>query len=167
MPAALKARIAARVADTNFSAYVSEVLAREERRLALIDFLDYMDDLYGPPTDEEMAEADRDPGFDRTSVHYLLPADGGASGSGVFNLDGDVIGQVACGNSYSASERVTVLPSKYGLYALEIDIDAVRLLPSPLALSSRVPINPGLSTSGAPSNYIRELVEQSAPGELP
>ncbi len=44
MPAALKARIAARVADTNFSAYVSEVLAREERRLALIDFLDYMDD---------------------------------------------------------------------------------------------------------------------------
>ena len=59
MPAALKARIAARVADTNFSAYVSEVLAREERRLALIDFLDYMDDLYGPPTDEEMAEADR------------------------------------------------------------------------------------------------------------
>jgi len=29
MPAALKARIAARVADTNFSAYVSEVLARE------------------------------------------------------------------------------------------------------------------------------------------
>jgi len=59
MPAALKARIAARAADTNFSAYVSEVLAREERRLALIDFLDYMDDLYGPPTDEEMAEADR------------------------------------------------------------------------------------------------------------
>ncbi len=105
--------------------------------------------------------------FDRTSVHYLLPADGGASGSGVFNLDGDVIGQVAYGNSYSASERVTVLPSKYGLYALEIDIDALRLLPSPLALSSRVPINPGLSTSGAPSNYIRELVEQWAPGELP
>ena len=114
-----------------------------------------------------MPAVDRDPGFDRTSVHYLLPADGGASGSGVFNLDGDVIGQVANGNSYSASERVTVLPSKNGLYALEIDIDAVRLLPSPLALSSRVPINPGLSTSGAPSNYIRELVEQWAPGELP
>jgi len=60
MPAALKTRIAARAADTNFSAYVSEVLAREERRLALIDFRDYMDDLYGPPTDEEMAEAGRD-----------------------------------------------------------------------------------------------------------
>jgi predicted component of type VI protein secretion system len=59
MPAALKARIAERAVDTNFSAYVTEVLAREERRLALIDFLDYMDELYGPPTEEEMAEADR------------------------------------------------------------------------------------------------------------
>lgn len=59
MPAALKARIAARAADTNFSAYVSEVLAREERRLALIDFLDYMDDLYGPPSAEDEARLDR------------------------------------------------------------------------------------------------------------
>lgn len=59
MPAALKARIAERSVDTNFSAYVTEVLAREERRLALIDFLDYMDELYGPPTDEQMAETDR------------------------------------------------------------------------------------------------------------
>ncbi len=59
MPAALKARIAARAADTNFSAYVSEVLAREERRLALIDFLDYMDDLYGPPSAEDEARLDK------------------------------------------------------------------------------------------------------------
>lgn len=59
MPAALKARIAERAVDSNFSAYVTEVLAREERRLAMIDFLDYMDTLYGPPTDDEMAEADR------------------------------------------------------------------------------------------------------------
>lgn len=59
MPAALKARIAERAVGTNFSAYVTEVLAREERRLALIDFLDYMDELYGPPSDEQMAEADR------------------------------------------------------------------------------------------------------------
>jgi hypothetical protein len=59
MPAALKARIAARAADTNFSAYVSEVLAREERRLALIDFLDYMDDLYGPPSAEDEARLDQ------------------------------------------------------------------------------------------------------------
>lgn len=59
MPAALKARIAERAVDTNFSAYVTEVLAREERRLALIDFLDYMDELYGPPTEEDMARTDR------------------------------------------------------------------------------------------------------------
>lgn len=62
MPAALKARIAARVADSpdvNFSSYVTEVLAREVRRLALVDFLDYMDELYGPPSDEDFAETDR------------------------------------------------------------------------------------------------------------
>lgn len=59
MPAALKARIAERAVGTNFSAFVTEVLAREERRLALIDFLDYMDELYGPPTEEDMARTDR------------------------------------------------------------------------------------------------------------
>lgn len=59
MPAALKARIAERAVDTNFSAYVTEVLAREERRLALIEFLESMDELYGPPSDEQVAEADR------------------------------------------------------------------------------------------------------------
>jgi len=59
MPKALRARIAARAANTNFSSYIADVLAREERRLALIDYLDYMDQSYGPPTDEEMAETDR------------------------------------------------------------------------------------------------------------
>ena len=41
MPAALRERIAARAVDMNFSAYVTEVLAREERRRSLVDFLDY------------------------------------------------------------------------------------------------------------------------------
>lgn len=59
MPAALKQRIAARAVDMNFSAYVTEVLEREERRRSLVDFLDYMDELYGPPTDEEMAKTDK------------------------------------------------------------------------------------------------------------
>ena len=59
IPASLKARVAARASDTNFSSYVSEVLAREERRLALIDFLDYMDEKYGPPSDEDMARVDK------------------------------------------------------------------------------------------------------------
>jgi len=59
MPAALRERIAARAVDMNFSAYVTEVLEREERRRSLVDFLDYMDELYGPPTDEEMARTDK------------------------------------------------------------------------------------------------------------
>lgn len=59
MPSALRERIAARAVDMNFSQYVTEVLEREERRRALVDFLDYMDELYGPPTDEEMARTDR------------------------------------------------------------------------------------------------------------
>ena len=59
MPAALKQRIAARVVDMNFSAYVTEVLEREERRRSLVDFLDYMDELHGPPSDEEMAKTDK------------------------------------------------------------------------------------------------------------
>lgn len=59
IPAALRAKVAARAADTNFSSYVSEVLAREERRRALIDFLDYMDEKYGPPSDEDMARVDK------------------------------------------------------------------------------------------------------------
>ena len=59
IPASLRTRVAARASDTNFSSYVSEVLAREERRRALIDFLDYMDEKYGPPTEEQLAEADR------------------------------------------------------------------------------------------------------------
>jgi hypothetical protein len=59
IPASLTAKVAARASDTNFSSYVSEVLAREERRRALIDFLDYMDEKYGPPSEEQLAEADR------------------------------------------------------------------------------------------------------------
>ena len=59
MPAALREHIAARAVDMNFSAYVTEVLERDERRRSLVDFLDYMDELYGPPTDEEMARTDK------------------------------------------------------------------------------------------------------------
>ena len=59
MPAALKARIAERAVDTNVAAYVSEVLAREERRLALVDFLEEMDAMHGLPSSQAVAEADR------------------------------------------------------------------------------------------------------------
>lgn len=59
MPSALRTRVAARAAGSTFSSYVSEVLAREERRLALVEFLDHMDELHGAPTPEEMAATDR------------------------------------------------------------------------------------------------------------
>jgi hypothetical protein len=58
LPSALRNKVASRADERGLSAYVAEVLAREERRLALIDFLDYMDEKYGPPTDEELARAD-------------------------------------------------------------------------------------------------------------
>ena len=58
IPSALRIRVASRADERGLSAYVAEVLAREERRLALVDFLDYMDEKYGPPTAEEMARAD-------------------------------------------------------------------------------------------------------------
>ncbi|MFM8895190.1 MAG: hypothetical protein ACKOE2_07410, partial [Actinomycetales bacterium] len=59
MPAVLRARTAARAADMNFSAYVTEILEREERRRSLIDFLDYLDEVHGLPSEAEIAEADR------------------------------------------------------------------------------------------------------------
>jgi len=58
LPSALRNKVASRADERGLSAYVAEVLAREERRLALIDFLDYMDEKYGLPTDEELARAD-------------------------------------------------------------------------------------------------------------
>lgn len=59
MPSALRARIAAQAVDTNFSAYVSQILAREVRRLALVDFLDEMETIHGPTSAQDLAEADR------------------------------------------------------------------------------------------------------------
>jgi len=59
LPSALRARVAARAETSSFSSYVAEVLAREERRLALIAYLDEMDEFHGPPTADERVEADR------------------------------------------------------------------------------------------------------------
>ena len=59
MPKALRERIAARAVDMNFSAYVTEVLEREERRRSLKDFLNHMDELYGPPSEELMERVDK------------------------------------------------------------------------------------------------------------
>ena len=47
MPKALRARIAARAADTNFSSYVAEILAREERRQLALKFFSELDVEFG------------------------------------------------------------------------------------------------------------------------
>ncbi len=102
------------------------------------------------------------------NLQYQLPAHKGASGSGVFNLDGEVIGQVANGGHYYQGEIQTSLITQYGRRALTIDHDPfwLNLSPIPFEVSPYVPVARGLSTGGAPSNYIRQLVEQWAPGEL-
>ena len=102
------------------------------------------------------------------NLQYQLPAHKGASGSGVFNLDGEVIGQVANGGHYYQGEMQTSLITQYGRRALTIDHDPffLNLNPIPFEVSPYVPISRGNSTGGAPSNYIRQLVEQWAPGEL-
>ena len=42
--------------------------------------------------------------FDRTSQAYNLPAQKGASGSAVVNLDGELVGQIAYGGIASQTE---------------------------------------------------------------
>jgi len=58
IPSQLGARVAQRASRSHFSSYVTDVLAQEEKRLALIEFLDQLDEEYGPPTAEQLAKAD-------------------------------------------------------------------------------------------------------------
>jgi hypothetical protein len=39
-------------------------------------------------------------------------------------------------------------------------------VPAPYSRETKIPISPQVS-KGAPSNYIREMIEKWAPGELP
>lgn len=57
IPQTLRDRLADRADDRGFSALVTDILAREERRMALRDFLDEMDEAYGPVTSEQLASA--------------------------------------------------------------------------------------------------------------
>jgi hypothetical protein len=61
MPAALKARVAeaASAQGTNFSSYVADVLAREERRLLALEFFAAMDAEFGSPPSELDAWVDK------------------------------------------------------------------------------------------------------------
>jgi len=104
--------------------------------------------------------------FDRTDQAYNLPAAPGASGSPVVNLSGELVGQIAYGGTASGYEKTAILPDKYGLFALELEIDTVGITPAPYSEREDIPIS-AQSSSGAPSNYIKEMVEKWAPGELP
>ena len=106
---------------------------------------------------------------ERSTLHYTLPASGGASGSGVFDLNGRLVGQIAYGtNGYSAAQE-TWLKSEFNKVATQIAPSDVvyDLQPRPFLIGPRVQILRGASTSGASSNYIKDLINYWAPGELP
>ena len=87
----------------------------------------------------------------------------------MFNLNGEVIGQIAHGGLYAGAEQESLLKSKYNKQAVEIATEAwgQTLGPKPFEVSHYVEISQGLHSSGASSNYIRQLIELWAPGELP
>ena len=112
-----------------------------------------------------------------TKQYYQLPAERGASGSGIFNLDGELIGQLCCGGNGYISEQDSILVTKYGLVATEVGTGDNYLndnlivgfiqSPKPYLFSPDIPVGGGfMTTDGAPSNYIKELIEKWAPGEL-
>ena len=104
--------------------------------------------------------------FTRTSQAYNLPAQQGASGSAVVNLKGELVGQIANGGVASIAEKSTVLPKKYNLFAVELEVDLLETSPAPYSQYSGIPISLQVS-NGAPSNYIKEMIDKWAPGELP
>lgn len=106
---------------------------------------------------------------ERSTLHYTLPASGGASGSGVFDLNGGLVGQIAYGGTgYRAAEE-TWIKSELNKQALEVSPSDVffDLQPRPFLIGPKVQIGLGRSTSGASSEYIKALVEYWAPDELP
>jgi hypothetical protein len=58
IPTGLRARVAERASQSNFSSYVTDILAQEEKRIALIEFLDQLDEEFGPPSAEQLATTD-------------------------------------------------------------------------------------------------------------
>ena len=99
---------------------------------------------------------------------YRLPSAPGASGSAVFNLEGKVLGIIGQGQLAYVAERDVLVEPKYGKSALEIDTNDLKidLPPSPFGLSDKVAIWRGYTSMGAPSNYIRTLIDNWAPGEI-
>ena len=103
-----------------------------------------------------------------SEIYYNLPSKAGNSGSGVFNLEGEVIGQLAYESKYYKAEEASIVYSKYGLVATELRHNQPRgtSRPQPWSLTSKIDVTKGSASSGAPSNYIKELIELWAPGEL-
>ena len=110
------------------------------------------------------------------SIQFHLPASPGSSGSGVFNLNGELVAQVCCGGSASGMQKESIAFSKYGLIATGVSggfanpseglMRGIVHNPRPYKFSKDVEISLGATTSGAPSNYIKDLIEMWAPGEL-
>ena len=103
-----------------------------------------------------------------SEIYYNLPVEGGNSGSGVFNLKGEVIGQISNSQEFGRAEEASIVYSKYGLLATELRHNQPRgaSRPQPWSLTSKIDVTKGSASSGAPSNYIKELIELWAPGEL-
>ena len=103
------------------------------------------------------------------SVFFELPASKGNSGSGVFNLKGEIVGQLAGGSNYGAAENDSIAYSKYKLLGVEINSPGTigyQQRPQKWELSKYINITKGYNSSGAPSIYIKNLIELWAPGEL-
>jgi len=103
------------------------------------------------------------------SVFFDLPAAKGNSGSGVFNLKGEIVGQIAYGGPYGQAENDSIAYSKYKLLGIEISVSGTigyQQRPQKWELSKYINITKGYNSSGAPSNYIKNLIELWAPGEL-
>ena len=82
------------------------------------------------------------------------------------NLKGELVGQIANGGVASIAEKSAVLPQKYNLFAVELEVDLLETSPAPYSRYSGIPISSQVS-NGAPSNYIKEMIDKRAPGELP
>ena len=68
--------------------------------------------------------------------------------------------------SQARLKKTTLLPKKYDLFAVELLVDSVSLRPAPYTDIEAIPVSLAVSR-GAPSNYIKEMIEKWAPGELP
>ena len=106
---------------------------------------------------------------DRTLLHYNLPSSPGSSGSGVFNLNGELVGQIAWGTTGFWGAEESWVVSEFEAEATTIDATKLfyPLRPRPFLSGPNVQIELGQSAKGASSNHIKALIEYWAPGELP